>query len=31
MGDLEKLLGNEGKLAAGKYITCMCLDYLSYE
>lgn len=26
--DLEKLPGNEGELAAGKYVTCMCLDYL---
>lgn len=30
VGDLEKLPGNEGKAAAGKYITCMCLDYLNH-
>lgn len=31
VGDLEKLPGNDGKQAAGKHVTCMCLDYLSHE
>lgn len=31
VGDLQKLLGKEGTLAAGKIVTCMCLDYLSHE